>query len=108
MKYQLQHLALATFALWLCGCASTSIEQSWKSPTHRDGPVQKISILAVDERSTVRQGFENRFVLELRKTGQDSLATHELLGLSEIKADKEGAAARLRAAGAEEVLIIRL
>ena len=108
MKYQLQYLALAAFALWLCGCASSSIKQSWTSPTRRDGQVQKISVLAVDERSTVRQGLENRFVLELRSKGQDALATHELLSLPEIKADKEGAAARLRAAGADVILIVRL
>jgi len=108
MKNQLQNLALAAFALCLSGCASSSIKESWKSPAYQGGPVQKISVLAVDERELVRVALENRFVREMRQHGQDALATHELLGLPEIKADKEAAAARVRAAGADAVLIIRL
>jgi hypothetical protein len=108
MKYQLQILALAAFALGLCGCATSSIKQSWKSPAYQGSPVQKLSILAVDERNFVRQALENRFVSELRAHGQDALATHEILGLPEIEADKEAAGARVRAAGADAVLIIRL
>jgi hypothetical protein len=108
MKNQLQNLALAAFALWLCGCASSSIKESWKSPAYQGGPVRKISVLAVDERELVRMAFENRFVRELRGHGQDAMATHELLGLPEIKADKAAAAARVRTAGADAVLIVRL
>jgi hypothetical protein len=108
MKHQIRHLALAAFGLWLCGCASSSIKQTWKSPACQPGQVQKIAVLAVADRGMVRQGLENRFVRDLRGCGQDAMATHELLGLSEIKADKEAAAARFRAAGANTVLIIRL
>jgi hypothetical protein len=44
----------------------------------------------------------------LRARGQPALATHELLGLPEIKADKQTAAARLRQAGADAILLVRL
>jgi hypothetical protein len=108
MKNQLHNLALAAFALWLCGCASSSIKESWKSPAYQGGPVQKISVLAVDERDLVRMAFENRFVREMRGHGQNAMATHELLGLPEIKADQEAAAARVRTAGADAILIVRL
>ncbi len=108
MKHKIRHLALAAFALCLCGCASNSIKQTWKSPACQPGQVQKIAVLAVEDRGMVRQGLENRFVRELRGCGQDAMATHELLSLSEIKAGKEAAAARLSAAGANAVLIIRL
>ena len=108
MKLQLQHLTLAAFALWLGGCAISSVKQSWKSPSYQGGPVQKIAVLAVDERGLVRTAFENRFVRDFKAHGQEALATHELLGLTAIKADKEAAAARVRAAGADAVLIVRL
>ena len=105
MKY---HIALAAVALLLGGCASSSIKQTWKSPAFQGGQLGKISVLAVDERALVREALENRFVREFGAHGQDALATHNLLGLPEIKADKEAAAARVRAAGADSVLIIRL
>ena len=108
MKQHLQNLVIAVCALWLCGCASTSIKQSWKSPAFQGGQVQKIAVVAVDERGLVRQGFENRLVAEMRSLGQGSITTFNLLGLPEMKADKEAAATQLRAAGADAVFIVRL
>jgi hypothetical protein len=102
------NLALATCALWLCGCASSSIKQTWKSPACQPGQVQKIAVLAVAETGMIRQGLENRFVRDLRKQSQDAVATFDLLGLPDIKADKETAAARLRDAGANAILIVRM
>jgi hypothetical protein len=107
MKNRTLSLMLATLALCLSGCASSSIKQSWKSPD-RQTPARKISVLAVDERAMVRVGLENRFVREMRRRNQDAVATRDLLGLQEIKDDKEAAAARLRDAGADTVLIVRL
>ena len=108
MKQQLQHLALATAALWLCGCASTTIKNTWKAPDFPGDPVQKVSVVAVDDHKLVREGIENRFVRELREHGQAAVPTYDLLALSEIKADKQAAAARVRAAGADGILVIRL
>jgi len=108
MKNLLQRLTLTAFALCLCGCATSSIKQSWKSPAYQGGPLEKVSVLAVDERDFVRNAFENLFVRQLRAHGQEAIATHELLDLGAIQADKEAAAARVRAAGADAVLIIRL
>ena len=65
-------------------------------------------MVAVDERGLVRQGFENRLVTEMRSLGQGSITTFNLLGLPEIKADKEAAATQLRAAGADAVFVVRL
>ena len=101
-------LLLAALSLWLGGCATTSIKQSWRSPDLQNRHFQKIAIVTVEERGPIRQGFENRFVGALQARGQGALATYALLGLPEIKADKEAAAARVRAAGADAVLIMRL
>ncbi len=108
MNNQLRHLAFASFALLLSGCASSSIKQSWKSPGYQGGPPKAIAIVAVADRGNVRAGIENRFVRDLRANGQDATATYELLTLPAIKEDKEAAAARFRAAGADAVLIVRL
>ena len=45
------HLLAALLAACLGGCAAPSaIQQTWKCPTHNGGPVQKVAVVAVDER----------------------------------------------------------
>jgi hypothetical protein len=90
------------------GCHTTSIKTTWKSPDHKGGLVQKVALLAVVNDGLVRGGFENRFANQLATQGQAALTTYKTLGLQEIKADKEAAAARLRQAGADSILIVRL
>ncbi len=104
----MQLLALTGVVIALAGCASTSVKQSWKAPDYSGGPVRKVAVLAVEERGDVRGALEGRFVRDLRERNQDALSTVELLTLPEIKADKDSAAAKLRAAGADAVLIVRL
>jgi hypothetical protein len=67
-----------------------------------------VAVLAIDERGQVRQIFERQFATQLEKHGQAVLRTQELLSLPEIKDNKEAAAARLREAGADSILIMRL
>jgi hypothetical protein len=107
MKLPLQLLA-AVAALGLAGCATSSLKQTWKSPTFQGAPVKKVAVIAVVDRGLLRQGFENRFVRDLRAQAQETISTFDLLGLPEIKADKAAAATRLRSAGADAVLVVRL
>jgi hypothetical protein len=108
MNTRTQLITLTAFLLVLAGCASTSIKQSWKSPDYQGGPARKVAVVAVEERGDVRGALEVRFVRELRKRNQDALTSVDLLSLPDIKKDKEAAAARLIAAGADSVLIVRL
>jgi hypothetical protein len=108
MKANIQFLAVVASALCLGGCAASSVKQVWKSPAYQGGAVQKVAVVAVEERGMVRQAFENRFVNQFRALGQNADPTHELMGLREIKASKEAAAARFREAGADSVLLVRL
>jgi hypothetical protein len=108
MNLHLRQFPVLALTLSLCGCAATSVKQTWKSPTYHGGPVQKVAVLVVDERDFYRQSIENHFAGLLNQQGQGALATHELLSLPAIKADKQAAAARVREAGADSVLIVRL
>jgi len=92
----------------LCSCVGTSLKETWKSPDYHNGPVGKIAAIAVDDRGELRRGFENRFVAQLKKRGASALTTYDLLSLPEIKAEKTAATERLRAAGADTVLVIHL
>jgi len=70
--------------------------------------VGTVAVLTVEERGMIRSGMENRFARELRRAGQPVVRTCDFLSLSEIDGDKQAAAARLREAGAQTVLITRL
>src|SRR6478736_6511938 len=107
MKNSLLLLA-AIIAAVLCGCAATSLEQTWKAPDYQRGPVQKIAVLVIEERALQRSVLENAFAAELQSQGQAMMTTFNLLTLPEIKADKQAATRKLREAGADTILIIRL
>jgi hypothetical protein len=109
MKIKLREMALAAFALLLCSCAApTSLKSTWKAPDYRGGPMQKIAVLAVDEGGSYRPMFEGQCVAQLEQSGQPAFQTLGLLTLPEIRADREAAAAKLRAAGADSILVVRL
>ncbi len=101
-------LAIGTLGTLLCSCTGTSVKHTWKSPDSGTLPVTKVAVLTIDERGLLRQGFENRFVAELKKRGASAITTFNLLSLSEIGADKPGAAERFRSAGADALVILRL
>jgi len=100
-------VACALVAL-LCSCAATSVKKTWKSPQFQGKPVSKIAVLTVDDRGYLRRGFENRFTSQLKEAGVTAIPSYELLSLPEINRDKPAAAERLRSAGAEAVIIMRL
>ena len=101
-------VATAATALLWTACANTSVKNTWKSPDYKGGPVQKLALLAVDDRGQVRGGFENRFVNQLTQQGQGAFTTYKTLPLADIKANKEAAATTFRQAGADSILIVRL
>ena len=98
----------AVISIVLCGCAATSLKQTWKAPDYQDGPVRKIAVVVVEERTLQRSVLENAFAAELQSQGQDMLPSFKLLTQREIKADKQAAARKLQEAGADTVLIVRL
>jgi hypothetical protein len=101
-------IAVAAFTLTFCGCASSSVKKTWKSPTYQGGPVAKIAVLVMTDRDFYRQAIENYFASILNEQGQSAFTTHDLFALSAVKADRPAAAARLRQAGADSVLVVRL
>ena len=105
MKHSLKLLALAVL---LCSCTTTSVEKTWKSPNYQGGPVQKVAVLAVSDAWMVRPALESRFARDIRQRGQAVVATGDLRGLPDVKADQAAATARLRQEGADSILIVRL
>jgi hypothetical protein len=104
----IRSLAGCTLAVLLCSCTGTSVKKTWRSPEFHRSPFTKIAVLAIDDRQNLRRSFENRFVAELGKGGTTAITTLDLLSLPEINQDKKAAAERLRAAGAQAVVTLRL
>jgi hypothetical protein len=104
----LRILAAAALTALFCSCAATTVKSTSKTPDFQGGRINKLAALAIDERPLLRQGFENRFVNQLRKGGATAVTTFNLLPLDEISHDKPAAAERFRAAGAEALVTIRL
>jgi hypothetical protein len=104
----IQSITACALAFLLCSCASTSVKQTWKSPDYSGGPMKKLAVVALDERIELRRGFENRLAAQIEQSGSSALRTYEMFSLSEINQDKQAAAERLRAAGADAVVILRL
>jgi hypothetical protein len=100
-------LCLCLLAAWLCSCATTTVKNTWKSPELQH-PVGNIAVITIEERALLRQGFENRLVAQLSRAGTPATVTFDQLSLAEIKQDKQAAAERFRARGADAVLILRL
>ena len=104
----LRSLLVGATAVLLVSCAASSVKKTWKAADYSGGPVTKVAVLTVEERGLIRQGLENRFRNQLEAGGQPALVSHALLSLGEIKENREAAAARVREAGADSVLIMRL
>ena len=108
MRINSRHATAALLAVFLCSCAGTTIKQKWKAPGYTGGPVRKVAMLAVDQRTLLRQALENRYATQFIKQGESAIITYDLLSLEDIKGNKEAAAERFRKAGADSVLIVRL
>lgn len=104
----LKTIAGCALVALLCSCAATKVKTTWKSPDYLGGPLRKVAVLAIDERQDVRIGFENRLSRQIGKRGISAATTYDLFSLPEINRDKVAAAERLRSAGAEAVVVLRL
>jgi len=101
-------IPLAILSLLFCGCASSSVKHTWKSPSYQGGPVAKVAVVVVTDRNFYRQAIENHFAGILAEQGQSALKTYDLFTLPEGNEARQAAAAQLRQAGADSVLVVRL
>jgi PBP1b-binding outer membrane lipoprotein LpoB len=104
----LRLFALALLAVLAAGCQTTKITNTWKAPDYQGGPMQKVAVLAVDNRSLLREILENHFSNYLIEQGQPAFRTHNVLSLQQIKDDRDAAVAAIKKEGVDSVLIIRL
>src|SRR5690348_4458671 len=90
-QWVLRCFMIGLVPLAFCSCAATSVKHTWKSPEFQGPAITKLASLVIDDRKMLRQGFENRFVTQLKGKGVTAIPTYELLSLGEIKEDKPAA-----------------
>ena len=101
-------ITFALLTLLFCGCASSSLKETWKSPSYHGGPVANVAVVAMTDRNFYRQAIENHFAGLLIEQGQKAFKTYDLFTLPEGSQARQAAAAQLRQAGADSILVVRL
>jgi hypothetical protein len=67
-------------SLWLAGCSTTSLTDSWQAPTFRQKDMDDVLVVAVTGNASLRIPFEEGFVKALRDRGIRTTASHSVIG----------------------------
>ncbi len=100
MKY-----IIGILLLLVAACASTSIEQQWKAPQVTQ--LHRVATVTLSRDVTVRRTAEDDMAQQLRARGVDAVPGYQILSDQDYR-DREAAKARLRAAGFDGVIVMRL
>jgi len=99
-------LVLLTVSLLATACAKTTLQSVWKDDAYHKTP-HKIVVLSMLWNPKNRPRLEDEFVRQLKARGLDAVPGHEILP-EEKPPDKDVVAARLKEAGADTLLLMRL
>src|SRR4051812_20795114 len=106
----MQFTSRAIFLLFmptLFGCASTSLDDSWKDPNYSGGPVSKVLVVGVSTQAKVRQDFEETFAQALNRKGVQAVASYTLIP-ENGKIPEDALQKAIEKTGADAVLITRM
>jgi len=105
-RVQLCCIAMAIAGLILSGCSSTALIGSWRNPEYT-GQINKVYIVGVSKQETQRRIFEDAFGEQLLQYGVQAIPSYRDIPESE-KVDREIIDAKVRANGADAVLLTRI
>jgi hypothetical protein len=100
-------VSLVLAALFLTGCSSTTLRDTWKDPQFAGAPLRSVLVVGVARSANNRRVFEDGFAQALRAQGVAATASYPLL-------PEEGAISNARIkqavaqAGADSVLVTRV
>lgn len=101
----LRGATLLAAGLALAACTSTRVTETWKAPDAGPLHFQKVLALALVEDQSVRRIAEARLQASLRSV--QAVQSHEVLDAEDLR-DRERAKERLRQAGFDGVVALRL
>ena len=91
----------------LASCASTTLDNTWKDPQYRGGPVSKILVVGISTKTSVRRDFEETFAQALTEKGVPAVASYTLIP-QDGQIPEEELKKATEQSGANAVLITRL
>jgi len=97
-------LAIAALA---ASCASTEMTSTWTDPAAKGAVMSKVAVVVMTKDPGLRRMAEDSAAAQLQSKGAQGIPSYQLLGETDLK-DREGAKAKLRAAGVDGVLVMRL
>ncbi|HZD40506.1 MAG TPA: hypothetical protein VE131_07280, partial [Terriglobales bacterium] len=65
--------------LVITGCASNRIVTQWSNPDYAERPIHRIMVIGISEQTSVRRGFEDQFVQQLRAAGYGAVASYRYI-----------------------------
>jgi hypothetical protein len=91
----------------LTGCASVSLQDSWKDPGATTKQYRKLLIVGLAEKAQMRQVFEEVFASEAVKKGVVGIASYTITGV-DTKPSRESLEKAVKKSGADAVVTTRL
>ena len=92
-------------AVLTAACSTSSLSGSWKNPDYR-GHLGKVYVIGVSKQEINRRLFEDEFSQNLRDQGVVGISSYKDLPSADI--DQQAVAERVRANGADSVLMTRM
>lgn len=101
-------LAYCAVALFLAGCASTTMQSTWRDPGYTGGPFRKVFVLGQSARDvTARRVLEDVLVARFQAIGAEAVPAWRHLP-TDGQADEPTFNAAVAASGADGMLMVRL
>lgn len=98
-------LAGLTIATLAASCATTNMSSTWTDPAAKGAALSKIAVVCMTKDPGLRRTAEDTAASQM--TGAQAIPSYQLLGDADLK-DREAVKTKLRAAGVNGVLVMRL
>jgi hypothetical protein len=101
--------ALAGVALAALGasCASTEMTSTWTDPAAKGASLRKVAVVCMTKDPGLRRQGEDSAAAQLAAKGAQAFPSYQLTGDADLK-DREGIKNKLKAAGIDGVLVMRV
>ncbi|MDO9080816.1 MAG: hypothetical protein Q7U44_08435 [Desulfuromonadales bacterium] len=93
--------------LGMAGCSSTTIGGSWKDPEYQGGRLDKVLVIGIAQKETIKRVYEDAFVAALQQQGINASPGYKVLAKNESN-NKDLIVKRVKELGFKNVLISRV
>ncbi|MES1164498.1 MAG: hypothetical protein ABUR63_01970 [Verrucomicrobiota bacterium] len=98
-------LACLALTVAAASCATTDMTSTWTDPAAKGAALSKVAVICMTKDAGLRRIAEDSAAANL--TGAQAIPSYQILGETDLK-DREAVKGKLRAAGVNGVLVMRL